>query len=96
MWMRWNNPRGEVEFDRVEFGYVPGQPVLRSASFQVEPGEFVAIAGSSGSGKSTLLNWVPRFYDVTGGAVIVDGCDVRDLRLGALRKPIGFVGQDNY
>lgn len=92
----WDDPLGAVEFDRVEFAYLPNQPILRSVSFSLRPGEFVAVAGSSGSGKSTLLNLIPRFYDVTGGAVRVDGLDVRDLRRESLRLPIGYVGQDSY
>ncbi len=92
----WSRPRGAIQFESVVFGYLPGQAVLRDVSFRIDPGEFVAIAGGSGSGKSTLLNLIPRFYDVTGGFVRVDGHDVRDLRLDSLRRPIGYVGQDNY
>jgi ABC-type multidrug transport system fused ATPase/permease subunit len=65
-------------------------------SFSIKAGEFVAIAGSSGSGKSTLLNLLPRFYDVTQGAIFLDGLDLRELRLGELRGAIGYVGQENY
>ncbi len=92
----WPSPRGKVRFREVDFHYVPSKPVLRKLSFDIEPGQFVAVAGSSGSGKSTLLNLIPRFYDVAGGAVEVDGTDVRELRRECLRKPIGFVGQDSY
>ncbi len=88
--------RGEVEFSRVRFHYVTGTPILEDVSFTVEPGEFVAIAGGSGAGKSTILNLIPRFYDVTGGAILLDGVDVRDWRLSDLRSGIGYVGQDNY
>ena len=92
----WSEPRGEVRFDQVDFGYLPAQAILHRVSFTLRPGEFVAVAGSSGSGKSTLLNLIPRFYDVTGGVVRVDGHDVRELRLESLRLPIGYVGQDSY
>lgn len=94
--VRWENPNGEIEFRDVDFFYVSGKPILDGISFQVGPGEFVAIAGGSGSGKSTLLNLVPRFYDVNAGAVRIDGIDVREMELPSLRGPIGYVGQDNY
>lgn len=92
----WESPRGLIEFRAVDFAYVPSKPVLRDVSFHIAPGEFVAIAGGSGSGKSTLLNLVPRFYDVNGGAISLDGHDIRELTLDSLRAPIGLVGQDNY
>jgi ABC-type multidrug transport system fused ATPase/permease subunit len=92
----WKNPTGEIRFEEVSFHYVESKPILRGLSFEVGEGEFVAIAGSSGSGKSTLLNLIPRFYDVTGGSIRLDGKDIRDFTLASLRKPIGYVGQDNY
>ena len=87
---------GAIHFADVEFAYVRGKPVLNGVSFSIQPGEFVAIAGGSGSGKSTLLNLIPRFYDVDGGSVAIDGCDIRDVTLASLRKQTGYVGQDNY
>jgi ATP-binding cassette subfamily B protein len=86
--------RGHVEFRDVEFRY-PGaeDPVLRGISFTAGPGETTAIVGSTGSGKSTLVNLVPRFYDVTGGAVLVDGVDVRALRRDDLWARIGLIPQ---
>lgn len=87
---------GAIDFADVEFGYVPGKPVLNRVSFSIHPGEFVAVAGGSGSGKSTLLNLIPRFYDVNAGSITIDGSDIRDVTLVSLRKQTGYVGQDNY
>jgi ATP-binding cassette, subfamily B, multidrug efflux pump len=83
-----------VEFKHVEFGY-PGaeQPVLHDISFAAEPGQTTAIIGSTGSGKTTLINLIPRFYDVTDGAVTVDGIDVRELRREDLWTLIGVIPQ---
>jgi ATP-binding cassette subfamily B protein len=87
--------RCRVEFDDVRFRY-PGseREVLKGVSFAVEPGQTVAILGTTGSGKSTLVNLVPRFYDVTGGAVKLDGHDVRGVTLSSLRSQIGIVLQE--
>src|SRR6185503_6794187 len=82
----------------VSFRY-PGAPdgfVIPSLSLEVKAGEVVALVGPSGAGKSTLANLVPRFYDVTGGALRVDGRDVRDLQLATLRAQIGIVAQDTF
>ncbi len=92
----WDAGQGRVDFQDVSFSYLPGKPVLAGLSFTVAAGEFVAIAGGSGSGKSTLLNLVPRFYDATGGSVLVDGHDVRVFTRASLRSEIGYVGQDSY
>jgi subfamily B ATP-binding cassette protein MsbA len=88
------HPQGRVEFQHVHFEYRPGRPVLRDLSFTADPGQAVAIVGPSGAGKSTLVNLVPRFYDVSMGAVLVDGHDVRDLQAKPLRETIGVVAQD--
>ena len=91
-------PRGKVEFRNVCFRYVAGgtgDDVLHDISFTVEPGRFVAIVGGTGTGKSSLVNLIPRFYDVTGGAVLVDDLDVRDYPLEELRSRIGMVLQTN-
>src|SRR5437867_8069122 len=80
--------RGQVEFDDVRFNYEPGETVLDGISFSVGRGEVLAIVGSSGVGKSTLVNLLPRFYDVTGGHILIDGTDVRDFDLQSLRKQI--------
>ena len=89
--------RAHLEVRDVEFRY-PGavDPVLRGVSFTAEPGETTAIIGSTGSGKTTLLDLIPRLYDVTGGTVLVDGVDVRDLALGSLWSAIGLVPQKPY
>jgi subfamily B ATP-binding cassette protein MsbA len=83
-----------IEFEGVRFAYDPGAPVFDGISFAVNRGEVVAIVGPSGAGKSTLVNLLPRFYDVTGGRVTVDGVDIRDLQLETLRRRIAMVTQD--
>jgi ATP-binding cassette subfamily B protein len=85
---------GCLEFRNVEFRY-PGaqEPVLRDISFSAGPGETTAIVGSTGSGKSTLINLIPRFYDATGGQVLVDGTDVRDMKQEELWHRVGFIPQ---
>ena len=89
-------PRGAVKFDHVWFGYQAETPVLSDVNFQARPGECVAVVGTTGAGKSTLLSLIPRFYDVTGGRVLVDDVDVRDLDLDALRRTIGLVFQESF
>ncbi|WP_329037463.1 ABC transporter ATP-binding protein/permease [Streptomyces sp. NBC_00178] len=84
-----------IEFDDVRFGYEDGRPVLDGFSLTVEPGETVAVVGSSGSGKSTVSLLIPRFYDVSHGAVLVGGHDVRELTQGSLRAAIGLVPEDS-
>ena len=83
-----------IEFDRVVFAYRDGPPLLRGVSLAVRAGEVVAMVGTSGAGKTTLVNLLPRFYDVSDGAVKVDGRDVRDARLVSLRAQIGIVTQE--
>jgi len=84
-----------IEYRNVGFRYVDGQgSILRDVSFVARPGEVVAIVGSSGSGKTTLVNLLPRFYDVSDGAVLVDGVDVRQATLASLRGQIGLVTQE--
>ncbi|UGY91536.1 ABC transporter ATP-binding protein [Streptomyces gobiensis] len=85
-----------VEFDHVTFGYDPEHPVLDGFSLRIEPGETVAVVGTSGGGKSTVSLLLPRYYDVTGGAVRVGGHDVRDLTLGSLRSAIGLVPENSF
>lgn len=93
--MKETDTKGYLEFDNVTFAY-PGEtesPVLTGISFKTKPGEIIAFIGSTGSGKSSLVNLIPRFYDVTFGRILVDGVDVRDYNLKALRKKIGFIPQ---
>ncbi|GAB4308447.1 MAG: ABC transporter ATP-binding protein/permease [Roseovarius sp.] len=85
---------GTVEFDRVSFGYDPERPILRGISLTVPAGRTVAVVGPSGSGKSTIGRLLFRFYDVTGGAVRIDGQDVRDVTQASLHAAIGVVPQD--
>src|SRR5262249_46325963 len=85
-----------VEFDDVQFGYVPSQPVLRGLSLRVAPGETLALVGTAGSGKSTISLLLPRFYDVRGGLVRVGGFDVRDLTQDSLRAAIGLVLEESF
>ncbi|MDX1933585.1 MAG: ABC transporter ATP-binding protein [Capsulimonadales bacterium] len=86
--------QGRIEFDRVEFAYVPGIPVLSGIDLTIEPGQVVALVGETGAGKTTLADLVPRFYDPTGGAVRVDGVDLRTVTVASLRRQIGIVPQD--
>ena len=89
--------RGEIEYKDVRFAYKEDGPeILQRVSFHVEPGETYALVGASGAGKSTMISLVPRLYDVLGGAVFIDGQDVRDWPLQELRKHIGFVTQDTF
>ncbi len=85
---------GEIVFEHVDFGYDPRRPILRDVSFTVPAGKTVAIVGPSGAGKSTLSRILFRFYDVTGGRVLIDGQDIRDVTQDSLRAAIGIVPQD--
>ena len=87
---------GAVVLEDVEAEYVPGEPVLKGVSLRAEPGETVAIVGPTGAGKTTIINLLPRFWDVTGGSVRIDGIDLRDVQLHSLRRQVGIVLQDTY
>jgi ATP-binding cassette subfamily B protein len=88
---------GRIEFRDVEFRYPGAQdPVLKDISFVAEPGETIAIVGSTGSGKTTLINLIPRFYDATAGAVLVDGVDVREMNRTDLWARLGVIPQKAF
>jgi ABC-type multidrug transport system fused ATPase/permease subunit len=87
---------GELVFEDVTFGYDPERPVLEDIDLEIEAGRTIALIGHTGSGKSTLAALVPRFYDVTSGRILVDGADVRDVKLTDLRRAIGIVSQDPF
>ena len=90
------NVRGEIEFHDVSFRYDTGEPVLEHLNLDVPAGDYVALVGPSGVGKTTLCSLIPRFYDVTDGAVLIDGQDVRNLTQKSLRENVGLVQQDVY
>lgn len=85
---------GGVRFEKVEFRYGEDVPVLRDVSFEIRPGQIVGIVGPTGSGKSTILSLIPRFYETTGGRILIDGKDIRSVKLSALRDQISFVLQE--
>jgi len=87
---------GEVEFDDVHFAYKSGEPVLNGVSLKVRPGQTVALVGSTGAGKTTIVSLLARLYDVTSGAVRVDGHDVRQVTQASLRRQLGVVPQDTF
>lgn len=86
----------QIKFNDVSFNYLPDVPVLKHIDLTVNHGETIAIVGNSGGGKTTLVNLLPRFYDVTGGSITVDGTDIRDFTLKSLRDNIAVVFQDNF
>jgi ATP-binding cassette subfamily B protein len=91
-----NDLRGEVIFDQMRFDYGNGEPVLDDISFEVEPGQMIALLGSTGSGKTSLVNLLPRFYEYTGGSIKVDGIDLKDYARGYLREQIGAIEQEPF
>jgi ABC-type multidrug transport system fused ATPase/permease subunit len=88
--------KGQVWFEDVSFSYNSMSPTLSNVSFSVQPGELVALLGGSGSGKSTIANLLPRFYDVSGGRITIDGVDIRDVTIASLRKNVGIAQQDIF
>jgi subfamily B ATP-binding cassette protein MsbA len=86
--------RGEIEFNDVAFAYGSDSPVLQRVSFTIEPGQMVGIVGATGGGKSTIVSLIPRFYDPTAGTVKIDGVDIRQYKLQAMRNQIGYVLQE--
>ncbi len=91
-----SDPLGHVRFEGVSFHYDAISPVLSSIDIDAKPGQVVALMGPTGSGKTTVVNLMPRFYDVTGGRITIDGTDIRDLTLASLRSAIGTVQQDVF
>lgn len=87
---------GVIEFKEVSFSYDPEKPILKDINLRIESGEKIAFVGSSGSGKTTLVNLVPRFYEVTEGAVLIDGVDIRDVTQESLRRNVGIIQQDVF
>lgn len=87
---------GQVSFQNVSHEYEDGVAVLKNVSFEVQPGQTIAIVGPTGAGKTTIINLLPRFWDVTGGAVKIDGIDVREVTMESLRRQIGIVLQDTF
>jgi ATP-binding cassette subfamily B protein len=88
--------KGAVSFKNVSFSYDVRSPVLHDVSFDVQPGQTVALLGGSGSGKTTIASLISRFYDVTAGSVTVDGHDIREVTLASLRKNVGVAQQDVF
>jgi ATP-binding cassette subfamily B protein len=88
--------KGHVRFQNVSFSYDSISPILRGIDIDAQPGQVIALLGPTGSGKSTIVNLLPRFYDVTGGRITIDGVDIRDLTLASLRRAIGIVQQDVF
>ncbi len=87
---------GHVKFENVSFSYEKRRSILKSITFNVKPGETVALLGATGSGKSTIIRLIPRFYDVSSGKITVDNFDIRDVKLESLRNQIGIVAQETF
>ncbi|CAM3902884.1 ABC transporter ATP-binding protein [Cohnella lubricantis] len=88
--------KGRVTFDNVTFGYDPGVNILENLSFDVKPGESIALVGPTGAGKTTVVNLISRFYDVTGGSIRIDGHDISQVTLKSLRSQMGIMLQDSF
>jgi len=88
--------RGEVKFESVTFGYDPASPVLHEVSFEATPGKTIALVGSTGSGKSTLISLIPRFYDPQAGRILIDGHEIRHVKMEAIRRAVGIVFQETF
>lgn len=88
--------KGAVSFKNVTFGYDRDKPVIKGMSFEVKPGEKVALVGETGSGKSTVIKLIPRFYDPQEGCILIDGVDIREVKISSLRRNIGIVHQDVF
>ena len=88
--------KGDVLFEEVDFSYVPGAPVLKKVSLRAKPGQTIALVGPTGAGKTTIVNLLTRFYDIEGGAIYVDGHDIRQVQRASLRRQLGIVLQDTF
>ncbi len=88
--------KGQVKFEHVIFAYEPGKPVVVDINLEAQPGQTMALVGPTGAGKTTLISLLSRFYDVTGGAIYVDGHDIRTIQQGSLRQQLGIVLQDTF
>ena len=88
--------KGQVEFQKVTFGYVKDRPVLTNITFKVNPGEKIAILGATGSGKTSLVYLIPRFYDASSGRILIDGKDIKNFKISSLRQQVGLVLQDVF
>lgn len=88
--------KGHVLFENVSFAYNKDKPILKSVSFEAKPGETVALLGPTGSGKSTIIRLLPRFYDANSGRILVDGQEIRKVRVKSLRKQMGIVSQETF
>lgn len=88
--------RGEVAFENVDFSYLPENPILRDVSFRIKPGETLALVGSTGSGKTTIISLLTRFYEITGGKIKIDGRDIHEYDVFALRRRVAIVLQDVF
>ncbi len=86
--------QGNVSFENVSFAYNTDEPILNDVSFSATPGQIVALVGPSGAGKSTVASLLPRFYDVTSGSIVIDGCDIREVTIESLREQVGIVPQE--
>src|ERR1700724_3534885 len=86
--------KGAIEFEKVQFGYNGGEPVLKNIDLKIEPGQVAALVGPSGMGKTTIISLIPRFYDPVSGKVKIDGQDIRRFKLQSLREQISFVLQE--
>lgn len=88
--------KGQVKFDDVSFAYKPGKPVLNNIELEAQPGQMIALVGRTGAGKTTIISLLSRFYDVAGGAIYVDGQDIRTVQQDSLRAQLGIVLQDTF
>ncbi|MFS2324788.1 ABC transporter ATP-binding protein [Brucella sp. H1_1004] len=88
--------KGDIEYRDVSFGYSDNRPILSNLNISIEAGETIAFVGASGAGKTTICSMLPRFYEVTGGGIYIDGIDIRDMTLKSLRSNIGIVSQDVF